>query len=153
MFGLPASGKTTYINEFKLTDYYTLVSADNIKTTIQGYNPSEAQKVHQESVKIAENMMYELADSGRNMVMDGGGINNNYTIRIFEYLKERGYEVTLIHIDTPVEVCIERNEARLERGEMYVPKEAIIDKNEKLDFCLERLMGKVDVYKRVKKML
>jgi hypothetical protein len=123
---------------------------DKIKTTIPNYDPSEAQKVHQESVKVAEEMMYYYADSGRNMVMDGGGINNNYTIRIFEYLKEKGYEVTLIHIDTPASVCVERNEQRLERGELYIPKEAIIEKDVKLEYCLNRLKDLVDVYKNVK---
>jgi predicted kinase len=150
MFGLPASGKTFYIHENHLVDNYMLVSADKIKEKMPEYSPSEAHKVHQRSVKVAEKMMYDLADNGVNMVMDGGGINNNYTIRIFNYLKEKGYEVTLIHIDTPLEKCLERNEERLERGEMYVPKEAIIEKSEQLDFCLNRLKGLVDVYKQVK---
>jgi len=56
--------------------------------------------------------------------MDGGGINNNYTIEIIKMLRKKRYTIGLVHIKTPYTVCIERNKNRTRK----VPDEDIIYK-------------------------
>ena len=123
LLGLPLAGKSTWVQNF--TDLsnkqWTVVSADVIKETIPGYKPELAHMVHQQSVKMAEEMMYIEAKKGVNLIMDGGGINNSYTKRIIHELKALGYHITMVHINTPYEVCIERGQQR----ERKVPIEEI----------------------------
>ena len=151
MFGLPAAGKTSYIYESGLLGNHTLVCADNIKENLPDYDKTKAYLVHQESVELAEKDVYALANEGENILMDGGGINNRYTLRIVNYLKSKGYYIEIIFIDTPLETCLERNQERMDAGERCVPVDNIMDKHEKLETCLENLtkvVNKVTIEKQ-----
>lgn len=128
--GLPASGKTTLINKLYRSGY-NIVSADEIKTTLAGYDPANPHIVHEESVRLAEQKMYELADKGENICMDSGGVNNSYSLRIIKNLKDRGYFVKLIYVNTPLSVCLERNGSR----DRFVPEKEIIEKSAKIESC------------------
>ena len=133
--GLPNSGKTTWADENINTtrptiprsegEYYTKVSADNIKKTHPHYNPNDVTvAVHEWSVENAEIAIGILCQQEENIFVDSGSINNRYTIRIMNMLKEQGYRIKLVHIKTPYTVCIERNKLR----ERKVPEKAITDK-------------------------
>lgn len=129
--GLPLSGKSTYIeNRLQFGDWseeidIQIVSADTIKEGHPEYNPIQAYKIHEWSVNKAETKMKKYSDMGvSHIVMDGGGINNSYTIRIINMLKDKGYEIELIHVKTPLQVCLFRNENR----ERKVPVTDIIIK-------------------------
>ena len=128
--GLPGAGKSSLINKEFRKDY-TIVSADDIKISIKGYDPLRPDIVHEESVKQAEEMMYELADQGKDICMDSGGVNNSYSIRIIKTLRAKGYYVKLIYVDTPLAVCLERNKRR----ERLVPEKEIIEKSMKIESC------------------
>lgn len=123
MMGLPLAGKSTWIenNVDKYGDY-SIVSADEIKKTHKDYNPDYTEFLHEWSVKEAEKMVYKISSSGNPLIMDGGSINNSYTIRIINRLKEKGYKVTLVHIKTPMTTCIHRMSLR----ERKVPVDAIV---------------------------
>jgi predicted kinase len=141
--GLPGAGKTTEARR-NYSDYY-IVSADEIKETHPDYNPADPEPLHQWSVKEAETMMEHLSDNDVHICMDSGGINNSYSLRIIRMLKSKGYHVTLIHFDTPLNICIKRNRER----ERKVPEYAIIQKAEMLQTCLEKQMELVDDYKKI----
>lgn len=133
--GLPLSGKSKYIEKRKKEDWkdVTIISADDIKLTHPDYNHNVPSHVHLWSTKQAELQINELAEKATdNIVMDGGGINNSYTLRIVNMLKDNGYEVELIHVRTPLQVCLKRNEIR----ERKVPHIDIIQKaaKEKIQF-------------------
>jgi predicted kinase len=151
MFGLPAAGKTSYIYDNYLLNNHTLVCADTIKEGLPHYDKNKAHLVHQESVELAEKEVYNLADMGTNILMDGGGINNRYTLRIVNYLKDKGYKINIIFIDTPLETCLERNQARMDAGERFVPVDNIMDKHGKLERCLNNLRKVVDNIKKIEK--
>lgn len=148
MLGLPASGKSTFIEENYSNDY-TIVSADKIRLKHPDYNPLRPQDIHEECVALAEKRMYEIGKTKANVVMDGGGINNKYTIRIMTKMKEYGYITKVVFIDTPTQVCIDRNKQRVMHGERFVPDSAIIDKAYRLKNSIEILTPICDEFIRI----
>lgn len=144
--GLPGSGKSTYINKNIDESKYMIVDADKLKETHPDYDSKDPQKVHQWSVKEAEREINVLSDLGYNICMDSGGINNSYQLRIINMLKSKGYHIELIHMDTPLDVCLKRNKLRDRR----VPENAIIEKSTKLESCLEKQLPLVNKFTHVK---
>jgi len=126
MMGLPLSGKSLWILENVNHKEYDIVSADVFKETHSEYDPEHTEKIHQWSVQMAEDQMNEMAEAKMNMVMDGGGINNRYSIRIMEMLKSHNYHITLVWVKTPYQVCLDRNHSQ--KRERKVPDVSITDK-------------------------
>jgi predicted kinase len=127
MLGLPLAGKTTWIEQNKERfEEYRWISADEYKKSHPKYNPDNVlEEVHEWSVNAAEQETYDVADKNEPLILDGGGINNRYTLRIVNWLRNNyGYKVTVVWIKTPYEVCLERNKKR----ERKVPETAITDK-------------------------
>ena len=152
MLGLPGSGKSFEISKIlKLYPDYKVVSADEIRLTHPNYDPKDPEAIHEECVSWAERDMYNLAEqTGCNLIMDGGGINNNYTPRIINRLKKSGYHIVVLFIDTPVEICILINKERVKNGERFVPATAIIDKSYRLRKSVEKLSAICDEFEVVK---
>lgn len=144
--GLPLAGKSSWVAaqpEFKDA---LVVSADTIKENLPGYDPEKAEEVHEDSVKLAEEEMYKAIDRGiRHIVMDGGGINDNYTVRIINRLRNSNYIVQLVHINTPIEVCLIRNRRRKRK----VPELEIFKKEAREGAQFLRLKGLVNTVKVV----
>ena len=151
MFGLPAAGKSTWIDSYlKEFPETKVVCADKIKEKIMGYNPEFSYLVHQESVELAKREVLRLATLAEDRIlMDGGGINNNYTKSIIIELKKLGYYVKLVHIDTPLKVCLERNQLRKDANLRFVPEEEIIKKSNKLISAYHNIIDLVDEVERV----
>lgn len=126
LIGLPGCGKTTWVAEH--VRGFVIVDADKIKETHPQYDPKDPSIVHQWSVKEAETDMNLLAKRGVPVCLDGGGVNNHYSMRIMNMLKENGYKITLIYFNVPTWVCAERNKKR----ERVVPDTVILEKSEKL---------------------
>ncbi len=144
LMGLPLAGKSSWLNVEDNVRDYKIVSADAYKESHKDYNPNKAFLLHEWSVKKAEKVMNLLSDEKIQLIMDGGGINNSYTTRIIKMLQEKGYYVELIHIKTPIEVCLKRNSIR----ERKVPVEAIIEKSAKENAqfqILSNLVNKISV--------
>ena len=131
LMGLPLAGKSDWINNLpkKYKDYY-IVSADVYKEQHPEYDPDNAFELHNWSVKEAEIAMNTLSDVGQvDIIMDGGGINNRYTKRIINRLKKNDYHIKLVHIKTPLEVCIERNKKRTRKVPAWAIQEKSITEN------------------------
>jgi predicted kinase len=141
--GLPGSGKTTYINE-NIKGYY-IVSADQIKMLHPQYTHANTETLHEWSVREAEIQMQILSDDATNICMDSGGVNNSYSLRIINMLKDKGYHIEIIFIDTPLDVCLERNRGR----DRQVPESAIIDKSKKIYECAEKQKTIADNFKHI----
>lgn len=145
---LPGAGKSTYI-EKHYGDDYEIVSADEIKKTLPGYTPQNPEVVHEQSVQLARERIFEMCrDSNHHkVILDGGGINNHYNVSIIETIRDVNPEakITCLFFDTPVEVCIER----ISHRERKVPVEAIYQKNQQLVKCINRYREMVDEFIRI----
>ena len=129
-----------------------VVSADDIKPYIDGYNPANPLPVHEKSVQYAREMVENIAKADKDelnvdVFMDGGGVNNHYTENIIRFIREHCPEckITCVYFDTPVEVCIER----ISKRERKVPPSSIYEKNQKIIPCIYRYMPLVDEFKTV----
>lgn len=139
MFGLPGSGKSTWIKNNER--YALIVSADDIKESHPSYDPKKPQELHQWSVDEAEKRFQKLvSESCSNIVFDGGGINNSYNKRLAKIAMDYGYKIKLVVMNVPAEVCINRNNAR----ERNVPVEAIVEKAVMFNKCLAGLIPYTD---------
>ena len=127
-----------------------IVSADDIKVYLEGYDSIHPENVHEKSVDIARMMVQSMAESEKDfglVVMDGGGINNHYTSGIISHVKRYspGCRIKCIYFDTPVDVCIER----ISQRERKVPIKAIYEKNQKLMKCIYKYKDMVDEFERI----
>lgn len=146
LMGLPLAGKSEWIKKnFEGSDTI-VVSADTLKESHIQYDPESPELIHEWSVQEAERLMIMYAEQGvETIVMDGGSINNSYTVRIIEMLQHHGYDVKLVHIKTPLNVCLER----LTNRRRKVPVQDIIDKAAKEHAQFLRLLEYVDEYEIV----
>ena len=129
---LPGGGKSTLIESRKYKkDRYTIISADTIKESHEDYNPLRPDLLHEWSVEEAESQAYFYASNGMNFVFDGGGVNNSYSLRIINKVKEYGYKIHLIYIKTPLMICLDRNSKR----DRKVPEQSIVEKSYKIEEC------------------
>lgn len=154
MLGLPGSGKSSWLKKFiSHNPNYVVVSADEYRLKHPKYDPSNPEDIHEECVTWAEAEMYRHG-SGQylkpNLIMDGGGINNNYTERIIHAMKIYGYEIEVVFIDTPPSICILRNNDRIKNGERFVPASSIIDKSYRLRKSMKVLSEIADKFVVVK---
>jgi len=140
--GLPCSGKTSWIkNKLDYPTTFNIISADDKKESHPDYDPNNvSNELHEWSVTEAENEVIKLSETGKDILLDSGSINNRYTVRIISMLKSRGYHIKLVHIKTPYTVCIERNKKR----ERKVPEVDITDKALKETSQFHKLKQLVD---------
>lgn len=138
LFGLPGSGKTTWIRKQNYINY-EYISADDIRESLPEYDKNKPEEVHQKAVRIAEEKLFSCADVKRNLILDGGGINTKYTLNIVNHLKIRLYKITLVYIKTPIDICVQRNDMRIRKGERFVPTSEIYKKNLRLKNAFENL--------------
>ena len=142
-FGLPGSGKTTHIQKEYSGQY--VISADDIKPTLQGWDESNPSLVHQESVKLARELVIDAVKEKNDFVFDSGSINTKYSRNLFRLISEAGYHIHLIVFDIPLGVCLERNSKRSFR----VPEADILAKNEEKDEALLALLQYVDTMETI----
>lgn len=111
MTGLPGSGKTFVLKHsapVELADYVT-VNADDLKESIifddtppdvgDLHGMELASVVHEESSYMAKAWQADLEQRGMNIALDVTGANKLSTINRMRALINKGYEVSVIHVD------------------------------------------------------
>ena len=126
LMGLPLAGKSTWIKEQTNLSDYKIVSAEEIKINQIGYSPDKAYLFHEYSVNVAKELMTFYSDLEHDLIMDSGSINNSYSQEIINMLKSKDYKIKLVHIKTPLLICLDRNKIR----DRKVPNEEIIKKSQ-----------------------
>lgn len=123
--GLPASGKSTYVDECRNKNYdFTLISFDATHQMLFGkYKFSEFGIV----TNVANNIFDQAVFYGHNIMIDNTNLRSFYIRRWQELLGgyANDYEVKIISFKTSIKECLLRNMNR-DRGNMNVPQHVIL---------------------------
>jgi len=127
--GLPASGKSFYIQELAKKERALILSSDAIRHEILG------DSTRQKKTNLVYRTLYERANqalaNGYNVIIDATNLERER--RMFSLGKAKDVTKECFYFDTPYEVCLERNESR----KRTVPKEAVKKMRVKLEFPLK----------------
>lgn len=125
MCGCPGSGKSTYAKEHLMDNRTIYVSRDEIRFSIvdekEKYFSKEATVY-----KIFVTNINEALKRGYNVIADATHLNHKSRMKLFNKLAYSPYDVdtTIVFLNTPLEVCQERN--LLRKGtRAYVPEDQI----------------------------
>jgi dephospho-CoA kinase len=91
------------------TDFSQLSDEEAEKVGIRGTNPNSL-RAKAKKVRDIQQSRYE--DQGTGMIIDNTGENISKIKGTIARLKESGYDVTVVHVDTPLEVALKRNRSR-----------------------------------------
>lgn len=122
--GPNGSGKTTLSREFldNKNDYQYL-SADDIASEI---NPDNPASVRLQAGKEFYHRLEQAVNQHKDVLLEST-LSGKSLRRIIEQVKEENYTVTLIFIFLDNEdICIQRVQARVDKGGHHVPKEDVI---------------------------
>ena len=119
VIGIPGSGKTTFLNKYVNKETSAIISRDETRFSL--LKDGEDYFSHEKEVYniLWNNINNELA-AGRNVFVD----QTSLTIRSRKWLIKhvKGYHhLNALWIDTPLEICLERNEKR-KGTKTYVPR-------------------------------
>ena len=77
---------------------------------------SKLGKLGAESRKIARRKMMKYRGNGNGVVVDGTGGSMKSMTNLVNEFKDKGYDVSMLYVDTSLETALERNRARKERS-------------------------------------
>lgn len=124
MIGLPGSGKSTYAKEtlLKFNPDWGYVSRDEVRfemiDDVEHYFDKE-DDVFREFCNRIE--MYLLR--GQNVIADATHLNAKSRLKLIKALKTKPSKIYAVYINTPFDVCMERNKERT--GLQLVPDQAM----------------------------
>lgn len=119
MYGLPGSGKTTQAKELEKEGTHVRVNKDDIR---KEYFPDWTRKNEKEVIYIEDSEIIAELREGNNVVVDDTNLHPKHETRLKKIAADEGAEFESMFIDTPLEICIRRNNKR----DRPVPLEAII---------------------------
>jgi predicted kinase len=112
LYGLPASGKSTYAKDFvgKSGGDWKRINKDNLRSML------DADVRHKKSEKFvlqARDALIELyLAQGLNVIVDDTNFNPIHKTKLKELAQKHGAQFSSQYFDTPLDVCIERDEKR-----------------------------------------
>ncbi len=121
ILGNIASGKSTFANELVSKTHSLIVDPDPFKVganTKKGYfegftslfkNPSDREKMQDPCAKASKAVLKNAADIGINIIMPKASNGLEKLESQLQVLVDAGYDIHLIMIETPTNVCADRN--------------------------------------------
>lgn len=109
--GLPASGKTTWAENWRDTDYCKRVSKDDLRAMLDGgkYSP-----MNEAFVCAAQHAIIRVAlEDGFNVIVDDTNVNLDKLQALIDLGNRHGAKVCVIDLDESVDVCIQRDARRV----------------------------------------
>ena len=129
MLGLPGAGKSTYVSTKLVPTGVQVICADDLRAAHghRYYGPLE-QQIHGMAYTFARAHMLR----GLDVVVDECTVRASYVKRWKQLAEDMGYQVKVIHLTTPRDVCGERRRTNTPD----FPLEVIDMKKRNLDFQL-----------------
>lgn len=110
MVGIPGAGKSTLAERVKAKGFACL-NADSIRLELYGNEIEQGDK--DEVFAIFFERLDKLLATGDSIVIDNTNINERQRKPIIDRARAAGYEdIQLWLVDTPLDVCQERNKSR-----------------------------------------
>jgi predicted kinase len=134
--GLPASGKSTYINNMLLKDKkyknFVLIDSDKIKESLPDYDYTKPFLVHEKSKILAEVLFNDCIQKNKSIIIDSTLTDTKKYIQKIEYLKNLNYECQLIYCTVRLQTSLKRNlnndRNRIVSNDIIIEKSKIIKK-------------------------
>ena len=112
MVGIPASGKSTYLDKYR--DKNIVISRDKIRLSLLKEGDdyfSNEKEVFNEFVKQIQEAL-DTVPQGIDVYADATHINYLSRRKLLSRLRLKNVDVKCIYIKTPIEVALERNKKR-----------------------------------------
>ena len=123
--GVQGSGKSTFaVENFKDIE---VVDLDEINKKISKGNMETFQKNRSKAIAIKNEVIERCFEKKKSFIDAGTAANTQATLRKLERAKHDGYVTVLIYVNIPLEVAIERNLKRIEKGGHGVPQEKCME--------------------------
>lgn len=123
--GLPGSGKTEYAKQYCLNNpEFVRINKDDIRILLG--NLPYSREVEKEVLRIERDLGLTILKLGKSIIVDDTNFATYHT-SYWKNVAESGFEFLSETIDTPVEVCIQRDLSR----EKSVGKQVILDMYER----------------------
>lgn len=106
--GVAGCGKSTLAD--KLKDNYLEINLDECRDLINGdagdnSNPAQVAAYRDNLIELA-------AMNGNDIIISDTNLNKHFRDLLLDKLKHLGFDVTLLHLDTPFHKCLEFNAQR-----------------------------------------
>lgn len=107
---MPCSGKSTYATKLSIDKNATILSSDEIREELYNgtYNKDDNTKVFNE----VYNRIYSNIIKNKSVILDATNTSKLYRAPYINLAKEYSYRVCAIIVNTPLDLCLERNKAR-----------------------------------------
>lgn len=119
MFGLPGSGKDTYIKDHHTDE--VVLSSDNIRVELYGY---EDQSHNKEVFDVMKQRTAEAGIQGKNVIYNATNLNRKRRKTLASEMKKYFSTIEVVAIICPIDTIFERNEVRKER---HLPKDRLLE--------------------------
>ena len=118
MVGLPGSGKSAYAKKMLKG---IIVSSDDIRECL--YGMAEIQSDPNRVFAFVNSITKDCLKDNRDVIYDATSLNEKTRANIIDQFSDVADEIIAIYMDTPLETCIMRNNAR----DRIVPENRIRD--------------------------
>ena len=133
MGGLPGSGKSYIRNNRARLVYMNVVDCDEIKKSLNGYDPKNPMATHAQSKAIEKQQIYTNLAEGTSFIYDTTATNSDKVVAMTKEAQALGYEVEMIYVEVSLSTSLTRNANR----ERVVPESIIMDKYSKITSAME----------------
>lgn len=141
--GIPASGKSTYINK-NFKDFYIL-DCDKIKENFKGYNPKNPEVYHNLSKAILLKKFNRILKENKNFVYDSTGTNTDKILSLIDKAKKAGFFTVIIYVKIDLKTAILRNKLRIRT----IPEHILKEKYRLINYSFKAIKIFSDSYKIV----
>lgn len=119
--GIPGAGKTYTIKQVVSgdiaakvvnTDTWTEYFMDTFKKEIKDSKLSAHQLFYDKSTKLATSQLTLYLNSMLPLICDWTSTSHNAVIRRYSILKDLGYDIAMVHVNTSIDTAVERMKQR-----------------------------------------